>query len=172
MKEGVEAAKALWVGGVRPLLAGKIKVGTSLFQVCCLSEILIFPERASSAEGPDPCELAQNPRYRKGPDVCFDNNENVRHKHGCRDGIKRNKKAENLFISEPRQLNAVRFCLVLISSVDCLASLFVLVIDLLSSLFIHLSLFCMHVLSFSFFSFMWSLHSSPVLAAAAAAFVW
>uniref|UniRef100_A0AAQ6IUA9 VWFA domain-containing protein n=1 Tax=Anabas testudineus TaxID=64144 RepID=A0AAQ6IUA9_ANATE len=27
--------------------------------------------------GPDPCELAQNPRYRKGPDVCFDNNENV-----------------------------------------------------------------------------------------------
>lgn len=35
----------------------------------------------SSAEGPDPCELAQNPRYRKGPDVCFDNNENVRDKH-------------------------------------------------------------------------------------------
>uniref|UniRef100_A0A8C5GXR5 Voltage-dependent calcium channel subunit alpha-2/delta-1-like n=1 Tax=Gouania willdenowi TaxID=441366 RepID=A0A8C5GXR5_GOUWI len=29
------------------------------------------------SEGPDPCELAQNPRYRKGPDVCFDNNENV-----------------------------------------------------------------------------------------------
>uniref|UniRef100_A0A8C2AM87 Calcium voltage-gated channel auxiliary subunit alpha2delta 1 n=1 Tax=Cyprinus carpio TaxID=7962 RepID=A0A8C2AM87_CYPCA len=24
--------------------------------------------------GPDPCVLAQNPRYRKGPDVCFDNN--------------------------------------------------------------------------------------------------
>lgn len=32
----------------------------------------------SPAEGPDPCELAQNPRYRKGPDVCFDNNKNVR----------------------------------------------------------------------------------------------
>uniref|UniRef100_A0A8C6P3A5 Calcium voltage-gated channel auxiliary subunit alpha2delta 1 n=1 Tax=Nothobranchius furzeri TaxID=105023 RepID=A0A8C6P3A5_NOTFU len=29
------------------------------------------------SEGPNPCELAQNPRYRKGPDVCFDNNENV-----------------------------------------------------------------------------------------------
>uniref|UniRef100_A0A665V353 Calcium voltage-gated channel auxiliary subunit alpha2delta 1 n=1 Tax=Echeneis naucrates TaxID=173247 RepID=A0A665V353_ECHNA len=29
------------------------------------------------SEGPDPCELAQNPRYRKGPDVCFDYNENV-----------------------------------------------------------------------------------------------
>uniref|UniRef100_A0A3Q3AP12 Calcium voltage-gated channel auxiliary subunit alpha2delta 1 n=1 Tax=Kryptolebias marmoratus TaxID=37003 RepID=A0A3Q3AP12_KRYMA len=28
------------------------------------------------SEGPNPCELAQNPRYRKGPDVCFDNNEN------------------------------------------------------------------------------------------------
>ncbi|KAG7454311.1 hypothetical protein MATL_G00258330 [Megalops atlanticus] len=26
--------------------------------------------------GPDPCELAKNPRYRKGPDVCFDHNEN------------------------------------------------------------------------------------------------
>uniref|UniRef100_A0A8B9R5W4 Calcium voltage-gated channel auxiliary subunit alpha2delta 1 n=1 Tax=Astyanax mexicanus TaxID=7994 RepID=A0A8B9R5W4_ASTMX len=27
--------------------------------------------------GPDPCMLAQNPRYRKGPDVCFDNNDDV-----------------------------------------------------------------------------------------------
>ncbi|XP_058501921.1 voltage-dependent calcium channel subunit alpha-2/delta-1 isoform X2 [Solea solea] len=27
------------------------------------------------SEGPDQCELARNPRYRKGPDVCFDNNE-------------------------------------------------------------------------------------------------
>uniref|UniRef100_A0A673AR13 Calcium voltage-gated channel auxiliary subunit alpha2delta 1 n=1 Tax=Sphaeramia orbicularis TaxID=375764 RepID=A0A673AR13_9TELE len=35
------------------------------------------------SEGPDPCELAQNPRYRKGPDVCFDNNENVSHNHTC-----------------------------------------------------------------------------------------
>ncbi|XP_062860902.1 voltage-dependent calcium channel subunit alpha-2/delta-1 isoform X1 [Trichomycterus rosablanca] len=25
--------------------------------------------------GPDPCILAQNPRYRKGPDICFDNND-------------------------------------------------------------------------------------------------
>uniref|UniRef100_A0A8C2WSR1 Calcium voltage-gated channel auxiliary subunit alpha2delta 1 n=1 Tax=Cyclopterus lumpus TaxID=8103 RepID=A0A8C2WSR1_CYCLU len=31
------------------------------------------------SEGPDPCELAQNPRYRKGPDVCFDNNEDSSH---------------------------------------------------------------------------------------------
>ncbi|XP_030222580.1 voltage-dependent calcium channel subunit alpha-2/delta-1 isoform X1 [Gadus morhua] len=28
------------------------------------------------SEGPDLCELARNPRYRKGPDVCFDNDEN------------------------------------------------------------------------------------------------
>ncbi|KAM6960583.1 voltage-dependent calcium channel subunit alpha-2/delta-1 [Aplochiton taeniatus] len=28
------------------------------------------------SNGPDPCELAQNPRYRKGPDVCFDNDDN------------------------------------------------------------------------------------------------
>ncbi|XP_044198648.1 voltage-dependent calcium channel subunit alpha-2/delta-1-like isoform X4 [Thunnus albacares] len=26
-------------------------------------------------DGPDPCKVAQNPRYRKGPSVCFDNNE-------------------------------------------------------------------------------------------------
>lgn len=41
----------------------------------------IFLRMNPSAVGPDPCELAQNPRYRKGPDVCFDNNENVRHNH-------------------------------------------------------------------------------------------
>ncbi|KAG9335231.1 hypothetical protein JZ751_005587 [Albula glossodonta] len=28
------------------------------------------------SEGPNPCELAQNPRHRKGPDVCFDNDAN------------------------------------------------------------------------------------------------
>uniref|UniRef100_A0A8D0C1C1 Calcium voltage-gated channel auxiliary subunit alpha2delta 1 n=1 Tax=Salvator merianae TaxID=96440 RepID=A0A8D0C1C1_SALMN len=26
-------------------------------------------------EGPNPCEMVQHPRYRKGPDVCFDNDE-------------------------------------------------------------------------------------------------
>uniref|UniRef100_A0A7N8WY93 Calcium voltage-gated channel auxiliary subunit alpha2delta 1 n=1 Tax=Mastacembelus armatus TaxID=205130 RepID=A0A7N8WY93_9TELE len=34
------------------------------------------PLRQAEQPCPDPCELAQNPRYRKGPDVCFDNNEN------------------------------------------------------------------------------------------------
>ncbi|KAG7266240.1 hypothetical protein CRUP_019712 [Coryphaenoides rupestris] len=32
--------------------------------------------QTQTTEGPDLCELAQNPRYRKGPDVCFDNDEN------------------------------------------------------------------------------------------------
>uniref|UniRef100_A0A3Q1ATI9 VWFA domain-containing protein n=1 Tax=Amphiprion ocellaris TaxID=80972 RepID=A0A3Q1ATI9_AMPOC len=35
------------------------------------------------SEGPNPCELAQNPRYRKGPDVCFDNNENGQCHHAA-----------------------------------------------------------------------------------------
>ncbi|KAJ8392303.1 hypothetical protein AAFF_G00076670, partial [Aldrovandia affinis] len=40
----------------------------------CDSKWLIQAEQPSL--GPDPCELAQNPRYRKGPDVCFDNDIN------------------------------------------------------------------------------------------------
>ncbi|XP_059181432.1 voltage-dependent calcium channel subunit alpha-2/delta-1a [Centropristis striata] len=39
----------------------------------CDTKKLIQEEQQS--DGPDPCELAQNPRYRKGPAVCFDNNE-------------------------------------------------------------------------------------------------
>ncbi|XP_028809727.1 voltage-dependent calcium channel subunit alpha-2/delta-1-like isoform X2 [Denticeps clupeoides] len=38
----------------------------------CPVSVLSQAEKPSS--GPDPCELALNPRYRKGPDVCFDNN--------------------------------------------------------------------------------------------------
>uniref|UniRef100_A0A673AZJ6 Calcium voltage-gated channel auxiliary subunit alpha2delta 1 n=1 Tax=Sphaeramia orbicularis TaxID=375764 RepID=A0A673AZJ6_9TELE len=59
------------------------------------------------SEGPDPCELAQNPRYRKGPDVCFDNNENVSHNHTCAFG--------NRSISDASQLASVNFSLVFIS---------------------------------------------------------
>lgn len=51
--------------------------------MCNADGKLDFPENDPSAVGPDPCELAQNPRYRKGPDVCFDNNENVSHNHTC-----------------------------------------------------------------------------------------
>uniref|UniRef100_UPI003AABD26E voltage-dependent calcium channel subunit alpha-2/delta-1-like n=1 Tax=Centroberyx gerrardi TaxID=166262 RepID=UPI003AABD26E len=39
----------------------------------CDTKPLIQDEQQS--DGPDPCILAQNPRYRKGPAVCFDNNE-------------------------------------------------------------------------------------------------
>lgn len=40
----------------------------------CENSPLIQDEQQS--DGPDPCELAQNPRYRKGPSVCFDSTEN------------------------------------------------------------------------------------------------
>ncbi|XP_061571286.1 voltage-dependent calcium channel subunit alpha-2/delta-1-like [Cololabis saira] len=39
----------------------------------CRSAPLIQEEQQS--EGPDPCVMAQNPRHRKGPASCFDNNE-------------------------------------------------------------------------------------------------
>ncbi|KAM6985869.1 voltage-dependent calcium channel subunit alpha-2/delta-1-like [Aplochiton taeniatus] len=38
----------------------------------CDAKPLVQEELPSN--GPDPCELAQNPRYRKGPTECFDNN--------------------------------------------------------------------------------------------------
>lgn len=40
----------------------------------CDNRPLIQDEQQS--DGPDPCELAHNPRYRKGPAVCFDSTEN------------------------------------------------------------------------------------------------
>ncbi|KAI1888156.1 hypothetical protein AGOR_G00182130 [Albula goreensis] len=40
----------------------------------CDSKRLIQAEQPS--DGPNPCDLAENPRYRKGPDVCFDNDIN------------------------------------------------------------------------------------------------
>ncbi|XP_038667409.1 voltage-dependent calcium channel subunit alpha-2/delta-1 isoform X10 [Scyliorhinus canicula] len=39
----------------------------------CDSKPLMQAEQKS--DGPDPCILAQNPRHRKGPDVCFDSDE-------------------------------------------------------------------------------------------------
>lgn len=39
----------------------------------CDTKALVQDEQQS--DGPNPCEIAKNPRYRKGPDVCFDNNE-------------------------------------------------------------------------------------------------
>ncbi|KAM8908924.1 voltage-dependent calcium channel subunit alpha-2/delta-1a isoform 3-T3 [Spinachia spinachia] len=39
----------------------------------CDTKPLIQDEQQST--GPEPCDMAQNPRYRKGPAACFDNNE-------------------------------------------------------------------------------------------------
>uniref|UniRef100_A0AAQ4P6Z6 Calcium channel, voltage-dependent, alpha 2/delta subunit 1a n=1 Tax=Gasterosteus aculeatus aculeatus TaxID=481459 RepID=A0AAQ4P6Z6_GASAC len=41
----------------------------------CDTKPLIQEEQQSN--GPDPCDMAKNPRYRKGPAACFDNNEHV-----------------------------------------------------------------------------------------------
>ncbi|KAF3705153.1 Voltage-dependent calcium channel subunit alpha-2/delta-1 [Channa argus] len=42
---------------------------------CSSCDAKEFKQEEEPSDGPDPCELAQNPRYRKGPAVCFDNNE-------------------------------------------------------------------------------------------------
>ncbi|XP_077008083.1 voltage-dependent calcium channel subunit alpha-2/delta-1 isoform X4 [Tamandua tetradactyla] len=39
----------------------------------CDTRLLIQAEQTS--DGPDPCDMVKQPRYRKGPDVCFDNND-------------------------------------------------------------------------------------------------
>uniref|UniRef100_A0A8C2XWV2 VWFA domain-containing protein n=1 Tax=Capra hircus TaxID=9925 RepID=A0A8C2XWV2_CAPHI len=43
----------------------------------CDTRLLIQAEQTS--DGPDPCDMVKQPRYRKGPDVCFDNNALVRY---------------------------------------------------------------------------------------------
>lgn len=107
----------------------------------------------SSAEGPDPCELAQNPRYRKGPDVCFDNNENV----------SRKPHMLNSSISDSLQLAPVNLCLVSISSENCWLLVLTVpsIFDLfLSVIFISLSchVFCMQGHSFVCVSFLSAHH--------------
>uniref|UniRef100_A0A3Q0T4U4 Calcium voltage-gated channel auxiliary subunit alpha2delta 1 n=1 Tax=Amphilophus citrinellus TaxID=61819 RepID=A0A3Q0T4U4_AMPCI len=49
---------------------------TDAKETCLSCDPGLLRQAEQPSEGPDPCELAQNPRYRKGPDVCFDNNEN------------------------------------------------------------------------------------------------
>ncbi|KAM7121261.1 voltage-dependent calcium channel subunit alpha-2/delta-1 isoform 2-T2 [Molossus nigricans] len=39
----------------------------------CDTRLLIQAEQTS--DGPDPCDMVKQPRYRKGPEVCFDNND-------------------------------------------------------------------------------------------------
>nr|XP_043876966.1 voltage-dependent calcium channel subunit alpha-2/delta-1a isoform X2 [Solea senegalensis] len=42
---------------------------------CSSCDATLMKQDEEPSEGPDPCEMAQNPRYRKGPAVCFDNTE-------------------------------------------------------------------------------------------------
>ncbi|XP_052429652.1 voltage-dependent calcium channel subunit alpha-2/delta-1-like isoform X2 [Carassius gibelio] len=41
---------------------------------CCQVDERFFSQEEKPSPGPDPCEIALNPRYRKGPHQCFDNN--------------------------------------------------------------------------------------------------
>ncbi len=49
----------------------------NLLQLLLIQRLVHVPDFTPPADGPDPCELAHNPRYRKGPAVCFDSTENV-----------------------------------------------------------------------------------------------
>ncbi|XP_024913342.1 voltage-dependent calcium channel subunit alpha-2/delta-1-like isoform X2 [Cynoglossus semilaevis] len=42
---------------------------------CSSCDATLMKQDEEPSEGPDPCEMALNPRYRKGPAVCFDKNE-------------------------------------------------------------------------------------------------
>ncbi|XP_077565864.1 voltage-dependent calcium channel subunit alpha-2/delta-1-like [Stigmatopora nigra] len=42
---------------------------------CSSCEAMPLVQDEQQSDGPDPCELAGNPRYRKGPALCFDNNQ-------------------------------------------------------------------------------------------------
>ncbi|XP_026182977.1 voltage-dependent calcium channel subunit alpha-2/delta-1a isoform X3 [Mastacembelus armatus] len=43
---------------------------------CSSCDAKELKQEEEPSDGPDPCELALNPRYRKGPSVCYDDNEN------------------------------------------------------------------------------------------------
>lgn len=45
-------------------------------QIHCHNGEKGFSQEEKPSPGPDPCKIAQNPRYRKGPIHCFDNNAN------------------------------------------------------------------------------------------------
>nr|XP_020455167.1 voltage-dependent calcium channel subunit alpha-2/delta-1-like isoform X2 [Monopterus albus] len=42
---------------------------------CSSCDAKELKQEEEPSDGPDPCEMAQSPRYRKGPGTCFDNNE-------------------------------------------------------------------------------------------------
>uniref|UniRef100_A0AAX7SUV1 VWFA domain-containing protein n=1 Tax=Astatotilapia calliptera TaxID=8154 RepID=A0AAX7SUV1_ASTCA len=43
----------------------------------CECQEKILKQEEQESQGPDPCQLASEPRYRKGPAACFDNNSHV-----------------------------------------------------------------------------------------------
>ncbi|KAK1334941.1 hypothetical protein QTO34_004514, partial [Cnephaeus nilssonii] len=49
----------------------------SISKQSCITEQTqyFFDNDSSLADGPDPCVMVKQPRYRKGPEVCFDNND-------------------------------------------------------------------------------------------------
>ncbi|KAL1275884.1 hypothetical protein QQF64_035507, partial [Cirrhinus molitorella] len=44
-------------------------------KMCSQTDEKGFSQEEKPSPGPDPCKIAQNPRYRKGPTQCFDNNK-------------------------------------------------------------------------------------------------
>ncbi|XP_054845021.1 voltage-dependent calcium channel subunit alpha-2/delta-1 isoform X1 [Eublepharis macularius] len=44
-------------------------------QMCRYCDAKPLMQAEKPDEGPNPCEMVQQPRYRKGPDVCFDNDD-------------------------------------------------------------------------------------------------
>ncbi|XP_016832661.1 voltage-dependent calcium channel subunit alpha-2/delta-1 isoform X2 [Cricetulus griseus] len=43
-------------------------------KVTCPCDTRLLMQAEQTSDGPDPCDMVKQPRYRKGPDVCFDNN--------------------------------------------------------------------------------------------------
>uniref|UniRef100_A0A8C6KLC8 Calcium channel, voltage-dependent, alpha 2/delta subunit 1a n=1 Tax=Nothobranchius furzeri TaxID=105023 RepID=A0A8C6KLC8_NOTFU len=83
-KEKVKSAAGLRSIYV-PSIADILNVGCLLFNYLFFYlaespfELCRDPDSTPPADGPDPCEVALNPRYRKGPSFCFDKTENVSH---------------------------------------------------------------------------------------------
>ncbi|EGW02895.1 Voltage-dependent calcium channel subunit alpha-2/delta-1 [Cricetulus griseus] len=52
-------------------------------KVTCPCDTRLLMQAEQTSDGPDPCDMVKQPRYRKGPDVCFDNNVLVFSLTGC-----------------------------------------------------------------------------------------
>ncbi|XP_055367516.1 voltage-dependent calcium channel subunit alpha-2/delta-1a isoform X3 [Betta splendens] len=50
---------------------------------CLTCEAKEFKQEEEPSDGPDPCELARNPRYRKQSQFCFDRNDHETNKTDC-----------------------------------------------------------------------------------------